>query len=224
MRILSSKHNLLFLKKLQSEVSDIVKRLFDFIVSFFALIILSIPILIVGLIVKITIGSPIIFKQKRPGLNSKPFYIKKFRTMTNETDAEGNLLSNEERMTKTGSVIRKLSLDELPQLFNVLKGEMSFVGPRPLLMEYLPLYNEKQARRHDVRPGITGWAQVNGRNNISWEERFNLDVWYVDNRSFWLDIKILYFTVLKVFKREDVNPDDKAFIEKFKGSNEDDAI
>lgn len=201
-----------------------MKRLIDFFISFLAIIILSAPIFIVAIVVKIVIGSPIIFKQKRPGLNGKPFYIKKFRTMTNETNTKGELLPNEQRITKAGSIIRKLSLDELPQLFNVLKGEMSFVGPRPLLMEYLPLYNEEQARRHDVRPGITGWAQVNGRNNISWEERFKLDVWYVDNRSFLLDIKILFLTILKVFKRADINPDDKAFIEKFKGSNKNDAI
>lgn len=201
-----------------------MKRFFDILMAIIALLLLTTLGLIVSMVIRLTIGAPVLFKQKRPGLNGKPFYIYKFRTMTNEMNSEGNLLPNEERITRVGSIIRKLSLDEFPQLFNVLKGEMSFVGPRPLLMEYLPLYNEKQARRHDVRPGITGWAQVNGRNNISWEERFDLDVWYVDNRSFWLDIKILYLTVLKVFKRADVNPDDKAFIEKFKGSNEDDAI
>jgi len=165
------------------------------------------------------IGRPIIFKQARPGLDSEVFYIKKFRTMTNETDEYGNLLPNEQRITKAGKIIRKLSLDELPQLFNVLKGEMSFVGPRPLLVEYLPLYNKEQARRHEVRPGITGWAQVNGRNNISWEKRFELDVWYVNNQSLWLDLKIILLTIMKVFQRADINPDDKEFVERFKGSN-----
>jgi len=162
-------------------------------------------------------GLPVTFTQKRPGLHGKPFYIYKFRTMTNETDAQGNLLSNEERIIKTGQIIRKLSLDELPQLFNVLKGDISLVGPRPLLMEYLPLYNKEQAKRHDVRPGITGWAQINGRNAISWEERFKLDVWYVDNQSFFLDVKILFMTVIKVFKREDVNKSEKTTMEAFKG-------
>lgn len=204
--------------KISKGVNKIVKRFFDFTVSIFAIILLSIPIIIVALIVRITIGSPVMFKQQRPGLNGKPFYINKFRTMTNEMNSKGELLPNEERMTKAGKVIRKLSLDELPQLFNVLKGEMSFIGPRPLLMEYLPLYNEEQARRHDVRPGITGWAQVNGRNNIRWEERFKLDVWYVDNRSFVLDIKILFMTVRKVFKTEGVNKSDNVTMEPFKGN------
>lgn len=201
-----------------------MKRLFDIITSIIILLVFSIPIIITGLIIYFRLGSPVIFKQKRPGLHGKPFYIYKFRTMTNETDSEGNLLPNEERITATGKIMRKLSLDELPQLFNVLKGDISLVGPRPLLMEYLPLYNKEQARRHDVRPGITGWAQVNGRNNISWEERFKLDVWYVDNQSFLLDIKILFLTVLKVFKREDINPDNKEFVEKFKGSSKNDAV
>lgn len=195
-----------------------LKRLFDFLVSAFAIIIFSIPMLITAIVVRKKMGSPVMFTQKRPGLHGQPFHIYKFRTMTNETDEQGNLLPNEQRMTTSGQVIRKLSLDELPQLFNVVKGEMSFVGPRPLLMEYLPLYNQEQARRHDVRPGITGWAQVNGRNTISWDERFELDVWYVDNQSFLLDMKILFMTILKVFKSEGINPEDKAFIEKFKGS------
>ena len=195
-----------------------LKRLFDFLVSAFAIVIFSIPMLITAIVVRTKMGSPVMFTQKRPGLHGKPFYIYKFRTMTNETDEQGNLLPNEDRITRSGQIIRKLSLDELPQLFNVVKGEMSFVGPRPLLMDYLPLYNQEQARRHNVRPGITGWAQVNGRNAISWEERFELDVWYVDNQSFLLDMKILFMTILKVFKSEGINPDDKAFIEKFKGS------
>ena len=160
-----------------------------------------------------------IFKQRRPGLHGKSFYVYKFRTMTDARDENGNLLPDEVRLTKTGKLIRKLSLDELPQLFNVLKGDISLVGPRPLLMEYLPLYTKEQARRHEVKPGITGWAQVNGRNAISWEEKFEHDVWYVDNQSFWLDIKILFLTVLKVFKSEGINQDGQATIEKFKGSN-----
>lgn len=200
-----------------------MKRIFDLIVSIILLLIFIIPILLISIVVLISMGSPILFKQKRPGLHGKPFYIYKFRTMTNETDEHGNLLPNEQRITKLGKVLRKLSLDELPQLFNVLKGDISLVGPRPLLMEYLPLYNEEQARRHEVKPGITGWAQVNGRNAISWEERFELDVWYVDNQSFWLDIKILLLTVLKVFKREGINPEDKQFVEKFQGSNVDES-
>lgn len=200
-----------------------MKRIFDLIVSIILLLIFIIPILLISIVVLISMGSPILFKQKRPGLHGKPFYIYKFRTMTNETDEHGNLLPNEQRITKLGKVLRKLSLDELPQLFNVLKGDISLVGPRPLLMEYLPLYNEEQARRHEVKPGITGWAQVNGRNAITWEERFELDVWYVDNQSFWLDIKILLLTVLKVFKREGINPEDKQFVEKFQGSNVDES-
>ena len=200
-----------------------MKRIFDLIVSIILLLIFIIPILLISIVVLISMGSPILFKQKRPGLHGKPFYIYKFRRMTNETDEHGNVLPTEQRITKLGKVLRKLSLDELPQLFNVLKGDISLVGPRPLLMEYLPLYNEEQARRHEVKPGITGWAQVNGRNAITWEERFELDVWYVDNQSFWLDIKILLLTVLKVFKREGINPEDKQFVEKFQGSNVDES-
>ena len=196
-----------------------LKRLFDFLVSAFAIVIFSIPMLITAIVVRKKMGSPVMFTQKRPGLHGKPFYIYKFRTMTNETDEQGNLLPNEQRMTTSGQVIRKLSLDELPQLFNVVKGEMSFVGPRPLLMEYLPLYNQEQAKRHNVRPGITGWAQVNGRNAISWDERFELDVWYVDNQSLFLDLKILIMTVIKVFKRADVNKDEQTTMEPFKGNN-----
>ena len=196
-----------------------LKRLFDFLVSAFAIVIFSIPMLITAIVVRMKMGSPVMFTQKRPGLHGKPFYIYKFRTMTNETDDQGKLLPNEQRMTTSGQVIRKLSLDELPQLFNVVKGEMSFVGPRPLLMEYLPLYNQEQARRHNVRPGITGWAQVNGRNAISWDERFELDVWYVDNQSLFLDLKILIMTVIKVFKRADVNKDEQTTMEPFKGNN-----
>ncbi len=197
-----------------------MKRIFDFIVSIFAIIVFCIPIIITAIVVKTTIGSPVFFRQRRPGLNGKPFYIKKFRTMTNDLDSNGRLLPDEERLTRAGKIIRKLSLDELPQLFNVLKGEMSFVGPRPLLMEYLPLYNEEQARRHEVRPGITGWAQVNGRNAIEWEDKFKLDVWYVDNQSFLLDMKIILLTIGKVFKSEGVSKEGQATTDKFTGNQE----
>lgn len=200
-----------------------MKRSLDITLSTIILLVSIMPIIVVALIIRRKMGSPVIFKQRRPGLHGKPFYIYKFRTMTNATDSDGNLLPNEDRITKTGKILRKLSLDELPQLFNVLKGDISLVGPRPLLMEYLPLYNEEQARRHNVKPGITGWAQVNGRNTISWEERFKLDVWYVDNQTFWLDIKILFLTVLKVFKREGINPEDKQFVDKFQGSEDHEA-
>lgn len=195
-----------------------MKRLFDIVVSFTALIFLSGIIGITALLIRLKIGSPVIFTQQRPGLRGEPFHVYKFRTMTNERDQDGELLPDEVRLTTFGRLVRKLSLDELPQLWNVFKGDMSFVGPRPLLMEYLPLYNEHQARRHDVRPGITGWAQVNGRNAISWEEKFDYDVWYVDNQSFWLDIKILFMTVLKVFKSEGINQTGQATMTKFTGT------
>lgn len=188
--------------------------------SFILLTFLLIPILLITIIIRITIGPPVMFKQQRPGLNGKPFYIRKFRTMTNEKNSKGELLPDDKRLTTSGKIIRKLSLDELPQLFNVLKGDMSFVGPRPLLMEYLSLYNEEQSRRHDVRPGITGWAQVNGRNAIEWEDKFILDVWYVDNQSFFLDIKILFLTIIKVFKSEGVSKEGQATTEKFTGNKE----
>lgn len=196
-----------------------MKRVFDFFVSLLALIILSPIIGITALLIRFKIGSPVLFKQQRPGLNGKPLCVYKFRSMTDERDENGELLPDDIRLTSLGKVIRKLSLDELPQLWNVFKGDMSFVGPRPLLVEYLPLYNERQARRHDVRPGITGWAQVNGRNAISWEEKFELDVWYVENRSFWLDMKILFMTVVKVFKSEGISQDGQATMTKFEGNN-----
>ena len=162
-------------------------------------------------------GSPILFRQQRPGLGGNIFCIYKFRTMTNEKNESGELLPDEQRLLGVGKFIRSTSLDELPQIFNVLKGEMSFVGPRPLLIEYLDYYNNTQKRRHDVKPGITGWAQVNGRNAISWEQKFEYDVWYVDNQSFWLDIKILWLTFLKVVKRSDISSDSSATMEKFQG-------
>ncbi|WP_035507661.1 sugar transferase [Halobacillus karajensis] len=197
-----------------------MKRIFDFIVSTAAITALSVPIAVTAVIVKRKLGSPVLFKQERPGLHGKPFYVYKFRTMTDERDENGDLLPDDVRLTKTGKTIRKLSLDELPQLFNVIKGDLSLVGPRPLLMEYLELYNSEQARRHEVKPGITGWAQVNGRNAITWEEKFKLDVWYVDHQSFWLDLKILLLTILKVFKSEGINQNGQATMTKFKGTSE----
>ena len=195
-----------------------MKRAFDIFVSLGLLIILSFVIIIVWILIIIRLGSPAMFKQQRPGQNGEIFQVYKFRTMTNARNENGELLRDEVRLTPFGKLLRKLSLDELPQLLNVLKGEMSFVGPRPLLVEYLPLYNERQAMRHKVRPGITGWAQVNGRNAISWEQKFEYDVWYVENQTIWLDIKILVLTVKKVFISEGISQDGHATIEKFTGS------
>lgn len=194
------------------------KSIFDKILALFLIILFSPIYIVVSLLIFFKMGSPILFRQKRPGYKEKIFGIYKFRTMTNEKDVDGNLLPDDKRLVGIGKFIRSTSLDELPQLFNVLKGEMSFVGPRPLLEEYLPLYNEKQKRRHDVKPGITGWAQVNGRNAISWEQKFDYDVWYVDNQSFWLDIKILWLTFLKVVKRSDISSSTSSTMEKFTGS------
>jgi len=196
-----------------------MKRIFDLCVSLFTLFVLSPVIVVSAVLIRKKIGAPVLFKQPRPGLDGKVFYVYKFRTMTDERDENGELLPDALRLTKFGKLLRKLSLDELPQLWNVLKGDMSFVGPRPLLVEYLPLYNEKQARRHDVRPGITGWAQVNGRNAISWERKFEYDVWYVENQSLWLDFKILLLTVKKVFVSEGISQEGQATMEKFKGSH-----
>ncbi|SER59973.1 sugar transferase EpsL [Salisediminibacterium halotolerans] len=197
----------------------IVKRMLDITISFISIFAIS-PVLIVSaIIIKKELGSPVLFRQKRPGYLENPIYIMKFRTMTNETDENGDLLPNEERITKLGSMMRKLSIDELPQLFNVLKGDISLVGPRPLLMDYLELYSSRQAKRHNVKPGITGLAQVNGRNGISWEEKFEYDLKYVQNQSFILDIKILIKTFVKVFKSENVSPEDRAFVERFDGNN-----
>lgn len=195
------------------------KRLFDFIFSLFLLIVLSPIILITAILVKIKLGSPVIFKQKRPGKNEKIFEMYKFRSMTSDVDENGNLLPDEQRLTKFGKFLRSTSLDELPGLINVLKGDMSFVGPRPLLVEYLELYNEKQKHRHDVRPGLTGLAQINGRNLLSWEERFNYDVEYVNNVTFINDIKILFKTIGVVLKREGVNNKEQKTMEPFKGSS-----
>ncbi len=194
------------------------KRIFDFIISLILLILLSPFLLVIALLVRIFLGAPVLFKQKRPGLKGKPFVLYKFRTMTNAKDEQGHLLPDEQRLTKFGQFLRSTSLDELPELFNVLKGDMSLVGPRPLLMEYLPLYSKEQMRRHDVRPGITGWAQVNGRNAITWQEKFKMDVWYVDHLSLVLDLKILTLTLLKVTRREAINQPGRATMEKFTGN------
>lgn len=195
-----------------------MKRTFDLLISSIALVVFSPIIGITALLINKKIGSPVLFKQERPGLNGSLFYVYKFRSMTDELDAKGHLLPDHIRLTAFGKILRKFSLDELPQLWNVFKGDMSFVGPRPLLVEYLPLYNILQAKRHDVRPGITGWAQVNGRNAISWEQKFVFDVWYVENQSFLLDMKILVMTVLKVFKSEGISQDGQATMTKFQGS------
>lgn len=195
-----------------------MKRAFDLIVSLLSLIVLLPIILLVALLIRIKLGSPVLFKQTRPGLHGEPFDMLKFRSMLDATDKDGNPLPDEQRLTRFGSVLRSTSLDELPGLINVLKGDMSLVGPRPLLMEYLPLYSAEQARRHNVRPGITGWAQVNGRNAISWEEKFKLDVWYVEHENFWLDLKILFLTIKKVFIREGISAEGEATMPKFEGT------
>lgn len=196
-----------------------VKRVFDVFVSIAALILLAPVMAIVAWKVNREMGSPVLFRQLRPGVDGKPFQMVKFRTMKNSIDAEGNLLPDSERLTSFGKFLRSTSMDELPELWNVLKGDMSLVGPRPLLMEYLPLYSKEQFRRHEVRPGVTGWAQVNGRNAISWEEKFKLDVWYVDNQSFWLDLKILFLTVKKVVVRDGISGEGEVTMSKFTGDN-----
>ncbi|MBQ4838299.1 MULTISPECIES: sugar transferase [Pseudoalteromonas] len=195
-----------------------MKRVFDLVVSLGAFVLLLPVFVLTMILIRIKLGAPIFFVQERPGLHGKVFKMLKFRTMLDSTDKDGNPLPDEQRMTKFGAFLRSTSLDELPGLFNVIKGDMSLVGPRPLLVRYLPLYNEEQSRRHNVRPGITGWAQVNGRNAISWEGKFELDVWYVDNQSFILDIKILLLTVKKVFVREGITASDSATMHEFKGS------
>jgi lipopolysaccharide/colanic/teichoic acid biosynthesis glycosyltransferase len=197
----------------------LIKRTFDFLASSFALILLSPVIAVVAWQIRRKMGSPVLFRQVRPGLDGKSFEMVKFRTMKDALDAEGNPLPDSERLTAFGQFLRSSSLDELPELWNVLKGDMSLVGPRPLLMEYLPLYSPEQYRRHEVRPGVTGWAQVNGRNTLSWEDKFALDVWYVDNRSFLLDIKILFLTVKKVVVRDGISADGEATMTRFYGNN-----
>ncbi|WP_026436720.1 sugar transferase [Acidovorax sp. JHL-9] len=196
-----------------------MKRLFDFVIALLALLLLALPLLSLIWLVRNKLGSPAFFRQTRPGQHGKPFQMVKFRTMTDARGPNGELLPDAERLTPFGRFLRASSLDELPELWNVLKGDMSLVGPRPLLMEYLPLYSPEQARRHEVRPGITGWAQVNGRNAISWDDKFRLDVWYVDHRSLWLDIKILWLTVKKVLVREGISAAGEATMPVFKGSN-----
>ncbi|WGZ91682.1 MAG: sugar transferase [Candidatus Thiocaldithrix dubininis] len=194
-----------------------MKRTLDLSAALFGLILLAPIILILSILIRQKLGSPILFTQTRPGLHGKPFRMIKFRTMTDARDANGELLPDSVRLTSFGRFLRSTSLDELPELLNVLKGDMSLVGPRPLLMEYLPLYTPEQARRHEVRPGITGWAQINGRNAISWNEKFKLDVWYVDNQSLWLDLKILALTIKKVFVREGISAEGDATMPKFTG-------
>lgn len=195
-----------------------VKRLLDFVCSLGALIVLSPVMLIVAVLVETKLGSPIIFKQKRPGKDEKIFTLYKFRTMTDEKDENGNLLPDEKRLTKFGKFLRSTSLDELPELINILKGEMSVVGPRPLLVEYLSLYSEEQRHRHDVRPGLTGLSQINGRNNLDWEKRFETDLEYIKNISFGLDVSIILQTVMKVFRREDIAQEGQETVQKFQGS------
>lgn len=192
-----------------------MKRVFDFSLALVMLIFLWPFLFILAILIKFKLGSPVLFMQQRPGLYTKPFQLYKFRTMTNECDEHGHLLADEVRLTSFGKWLRKYSLDEWPQLYNVLKGELSFVGPRPLLMEYLPYYTEEEAKRHLVVPGITGWAQINGRNNISWEEKFAYDLWYVNHRSFWLDLKIIFFTFKKVIHSEGITKQGMATVDYF---------
>ena len=194
-----------------------IKRLFDLVIALLILFFLLPLIVILVILVRINMGSPVLYAQVRPGKDGKPFKMRKFRSMTNETDKDGNLLPGKNRITPFGRLLRSSSMDELPGLLSVIRGDMSVVGPRPLLMEYLPLYNEHQKRRHEVRPGITGWAQVNGRNSLEWEDKFDLDVWYVDNRNLLVDIRILFMTVVKVIRRSDI-ANQKDFTPKFKGT------
>ena len=196
-----------------------MKRYFDLVLAVMALLVLALPLLVVVWLVRSKLGKPVLFRQVRPGLHGQPFEMVKFRTMTDERGADGALLPDAQRLTSFGRFLRASSLDEMPELWNVIKGDMSLVGPRPLLMEYLPLYSPEQARRHEVRPGITGWAQVNGRNAISWEEKFALDVWYVDHRGLWLDIQILWLTVRKVLLRDGISAAGEATMTRFTGSH-----
>lgn len=195
-----------------------MKRLLDICVASAVLVVLALPMLFIAALVRLRLGSPVLFRQTRAGLHGKPFQIIKFRTMTDARGDDGALLPDAQRLTRLGRYLRASSLDELPTLWNVLKGDMSLVGPRPLLMDYLPLYSPEQARRHDVRPGVTGWAQVNGRNSLSWEEKFRLDVWYVDHRNVWLDLKILLLTARKVWEREGVSAVGEATMPRFTGT------
>ena len=203
---------------MKKKAYQIIKRIFDVIISAVGLIILSPLLLIIAILVRVKLGSPVFFRQERPGLNEKIFTLYKFRSMKNDTDSKGNLLPDEDRLSGFGKILRASSLDELPELFNVLKGEMSLVGPRPLLVKYLELYSPEQHRRHEVMPGITGWAQVNGRNAVGWEDRFRMDVWYVDHWTPLLDLKILLLTVKKVFIHEGISAENQATMEEFKGN------
>lgn len=196
------------------------KRFFDIVCSLLGLVLLSPVLLIVAIMVRAKLGSPVVFRQERPGLKGKIFKLSKFRTMTSKRDENGNLLPDSERLTSFGKLLRSTSLDELPELWNILKGEMSLVGPRPLLVQYLPLYSAEQMRRHDVRPGLTGHAQINGRNAISWQDKFRLDCWYVDNLSFALDIKIIFATFFKIFDRSGISSETSVTMEAFTGNNE----
>lgn len=195
-----------------------MKRLLDITVASLALLLLAPLMAIVALFIRRQMGAPVLFRQTRPGLNGNPFQMIKFRTMRDATDAEGHPLPDAQRMTRLGNLLRATSLDELPELWNVLRGDMSLVGPRPLLMEYLPLYNAEQYRRHEARPGVTGWAQVNGRNALGWEDKFKLDVWYVDNQSIWLDLKILVLTVKQVLVRDGISEEGQATMTRFRGN------
>lgn len=195
-----------------------MKRSFDILVAGTALVILSPVIAAVAMLVRARLGKPVLFRQLRPGLEGRPFMLLKFRTMVEHSEPDGPALSDAERLTRLGAFLRSWSLDELPELWNVLKGDMSLIGPRPLLMEYLPIYTQEQARRHEVRPGITGWAQVNGRNALAWEEKFALDVWYVDHRGFWLDLKILALTLRNVLARHGIHAENEATMPRFTGS------
>ncbi len=197
-----------------------IKRFTDILISASALVLLSPIIVILSWKIRKNLGSPILFRQIRPGLNGKPFEMIKFRSMKDAVDKDGNQLPNNERLTLFGKKLRSSSLDELPEFWNVLKGDMSLIGPRPLLMEYLPLYNQEQNRRHDIRPGVTGWAQINGRNAISWQDKFKLDVWYIDHQSLWLDIKIIFLTVKKIILKEGVNASSDITMEKFIGNKQ----
>jgi lipopolysaccharide/colanic/teichoic acid biosynthesis glycosyltransferase len=196
-----------------------MKRLFDVSAATIALLVLALPLLALACLIRRKLGTPVLFRQERPGRDGKPFIMVKFRTMTDARDDSGQLFPDAERLPPFGRWLRSTSLDELPELWNVLRGDMSLVGPRPLLMRYLPLYNERQLRRHEIRPGVTGWAQINGRNALDWEERFEMDVWYVDNRSLLLDARILWLTVRKVLLREGVNAAGEATMREFSGSN-----
>lgn len=196
-----------------------LKRVLDFLIALLSLIILSPLFLMVSILIYFNLGSPIFFVQERVGKDNKTFKMIKFRSMKNTTDKTGRLLSDSERLTRFGKLLRSLSIDELPELINMLKGDMSLIGPRPLLVQYLPLYSKEQLKRHNVLPGLTGWAQINGRNSISWTEKFKLDIWYIENWSIWLDIKIFFLTFYKIFKRDGINKDETITMEYFDGSN-----